>query len=143
MASRQNLTIDVNINPNEQPGGAAVDVQETPNVANKPLNLRNIAAIGLIANAGRQIGMTTLGQVGAITGNAQTQRTISRFTNLAGIAGSFAINPLVGALTFATTMGTEVFTAGLKRRDETNSIQYYQKINGRRIDKGRMKWFIQ
>lgn len=139
MATRQNLVIDVNINPNEQPGGATVDIQEKPNVANTSINLRKIAAIGLVANAGRQIGMSTLGQFGAITGNAQTQRTINRVLKLGGIAGSFAINPLVGTLTLITSLGTEAIGVAIKMRNEQNATVYYRKVHGRRIDKGRIK----
>jgi len=137
--TRQNLVIDVNINPNEQPGGAAAQIEQVPNPANKPVHLRKIAAIGLVANAGRQIGMSTLGQVGAITGNAQAQRTINKIGQLSGVVGAFVINPLVGALTLATTLGAEVIGAKIQARNENNAAIYYSKINGRRIDKGRIK----
>lgn len=139
MANRENLSIDVNINPNEQPNSAATNIQPKPNVANNTTNLRKIAAIGLVANAGRQIGMSTLGQVGAITGNSQLQRKINRVTTLGGIAASFAVNPLVGTLTLATTLGSEAISTALKVRNENNSADYYNKVRGRRIDKGRIK----
>jgi len=139
MPSRQNLVIDVNINPNNQPSSTATNIEEAPNPATRPSNIRKIVAIGLVANAGRQIGMSTLGQVGAITGNAQTQRTINKIGQLSGIVGSFVISPLVGALTLATTLGAQVITAKISARNENNAAIYYSKINGRRIDKGRIR----
>lgn len=139
MANRQNLVIDVNINPNEQPSATATNIEPSPNPATGSVNLRKIAAIGLVANAGRQVAMTTLGQVGTITGNQQTQRTINRLTTLGGVVGSFAINPVVGAISLATTIGTSAFQTALKIRDENNSATYYNKVNGRRVDKGRIK----
>ena len=139
MASRQNLTIDVNINPNGQPSTTATQIEEAPNPASNPTNLRKLAAIGLVANAGRQVAMSTLGQIGAITGNSQTQRKINRLATLSGIAGTFAINPFVGALTLATSLGTEAINVGISVRNENNSAEYFRRINGRRIDKGRIK----
>jgi len=137
--TRNNLTIDVNINPNEQPPATATQIQPKPNVATRNVNLRQIASIGLIANAGRQVITSTLGQVGAITGNAQLQRRINQASTIAGIGTAFAINPLVGALTLATTAISDTVQTNIKIRDENNSAQYYRQINGRRIDKGRIK----
>lgn len=137
--ARQNLVIDVNINPNEQPSSTATNIEPTPNPATSGINLRKIAAIGLVANAGRQVAMTTLGQVGTITGNQQLQRKINRLSTLGGIAGSFAVNPLVGAISLTTTLGTTAFQTALKIRDENNSATYYNRVNGRRVDKGRIK----
>ena len=139
----EDLTINVNINPNGQPTQTSSAPPETtatsPPVADKGLSLKNIAAIGLVANAGKQIFMSTLGQVGAITGNAQLQRDINKVTRLGGIAASFAINPLVGVLTLGTTIATEAITQGIKRRDENNAAEYYRNIQGIRSNKGRIK----
>ena len=131
--------IKVEFDALNEPSETAIDLREEPSLANKPSNLRTIATIGLVANAGRQIGMSTLGQVGAITGNAQTQRTINKIGQLGGVVGAFVINPLVGALTLATTLGAELITSKISARNENNAAIYYSKINGRRIDKGRIK----
>jgi len=135
--------ITVEFNPNEAPSATSVDIVEKPNIATRPTNLRQVATIGLIANAGRQFAMSTLGQVGAITGNAQAQRTINKVSKLATIGASFAINPIAGALTLASTLGTEAVGLYVKQRNENNSAVYYSRINGGRTNKGRIVWFIQ
>jgi hypothetical protein len=138
MASRQNLVIDVNINPNEQPSTTATDIRETPNPATNPINLRKIAAIGLVLNSGKQIATSTLGQLGAITGNARLQRRVNGVATLGKIGASFAINPIIGAVALATTIATETITAKISGRNENNSAIYYSKTRGRRTDKGRI-----
>ena len=141
----EDLTINVNINPNGQPTQTSSTPPETSPtatpVADKGLNLRNIAEIGLLANAGKQVFMSSLGRVGEITGNAQLQRNINKFTKLGGIVGSFAINPVVGGIVLVTTIGTEVVNQHLKIRDENNAAEYYRNIQGIRSNKGRIKWY--
>lgn len=137
--ARENLTIDVNINPNDQPPSTATPIQEKPNITNTTPNLRKIAAIGLVANAGRQVFMSTLGQVGTITGNQQLQRNINKITTLGGIAASFAVNPIVGTLTLTTTAITDSIQTAIKIRDENNSAEYYRRVSGTRTNKGRIK----
>lgn len=136
---RENLTIDVNINPNDQPSATSTQIVEKPNMATRTPNVRQIASIGLLVNAGRQVGMTTLGNVGTITGNSQLQRRINRGLTVAGVGASFFVNPVVGAISLATTLGTDAFQTAIKIRNENNSAEYYRKVNGRRIDKGRIK----
>ena len=136
---RNNLTIDVNINPNDQPSSTATPIQEKPNIANKTANLKTIAAVGLIANAGRQVFMSTLGQVGTITGNQQLQRNINKITTLGGITAAFAVNPIVGTLTLTTTAITDSIQTAIKIRDENNSAEYYRRVSGTRTNKGRIK----
>lgn len=131
--------IKVVFDAQNEPSATVTDLREEPSLANKPSNLRTIATIGLVANAGRQLGMSTLGQVGAITGNAQTQRTINKIGQLGGVVGAFVVNPLVGALTLVTTLGAEVIGAKIQARNENNAAVYYSKVNGRRIDKGRIR----
>ena len=137
--SRQNLTIDVNINPNEQPGGAAAQIEQAPNPATNPSNLRNLATVALVAKAGWNMATSTLGQIGTITGNGQVQRRVDRASKLIGIGASFAINPLVGALSLVSSLGSDTINTRIQLRNENNSAIYYTKINGRRIDKGRIR----
>lgn len=141
--ANQDLNINLNVNPLGQPTEVSAMPLETSNsgvrLSDKEVSLKNLASIGLVANAGKQIFMSTLGQVGAITGDMQAQRKINKGLTLISFALGFAINPLVGILNVVTTLAGDAIQAGIEIRNENIGATYFRRQRGSRSNKGRVR----
>ena len=116
-----NLVIDVNINPNGQASTTGVQVNApTPLnrgiVREKRTGLSNIAVLGAVGLAGRQVFNFATSSVGTYTGRNDLQRKINRAFRTTGrlalIGGGFAKGGIIGGA--ITTIGvlTESFVRG-------------------------------
>lgn len=138
----ENLNINLNINPQGAPNETSAEPLETTNTStslvDRNLSIRNAAQIGVVANAGKQVFNTFIGQVGSITGDQGLQRSINNIGTAAGILGAFAISPFIGAINLAVQSGIGIFKENLERRNAEISATYYSRIRGSRSDKGRI-----
>ena len=141
--ANQDLNINLNVNPLGQPNETSAMPVETStvgvNLNEKEVSIKNLASIGLVANAGKQIFMSTLGQIGAITGDMQAQRRINKGLTLVGFGLGFAINPLVGTLNVLTTLASDAIQASIEVRNENIGATYFRRQRGSRSNKGRVR----
>ena len=141
--ANQDLNINLNVNPLGQPNETSAMPTNVSNtgvsIIEQEVSLKGAASIGLVANAGKQIFMSSLGQIGAITGDMQAQRRINKGLTLAGFVLGFAINPLVGVLNVVTTLAGDAIQASIEVRNENIGATYFRKQRGSRSNKGRVR----
>jgi hypothetical protein len=127
--------IAVTVNPNAQPPATAPNSELQPMTSaetafNKQLTLGGVAKGIIGLNALRSIGSTLTGQVGAYTGNAQTQRNIDNTLQFLQYAGEIAIGGAIGVASVGAQILNEKITEGIQRRNENLDSQYRRFLRG-------------
>lgn len=138
----ENLTINVNINPNEQPTPTEIDTTpttsiqaETPQQANN--NIKTMASMLMLAGAAKNVGMSTLGRVGDITGNYALQKQINTAVTMVGYGTAIAINPFAGGIFVATSIASKAIGMVVDQRNDRIEKDYYNTITRNRINNNR------
>jgi len=138
-----NLTIDVNINPNGQASTTGVQVNApTPLnsgfVREKQTGLSNMAVLGSIGLAGKQVFNAATGSIGAYTGRDDLQRKINTGFKVTGrivlIGSAIRRGGLIGgaiaAIAVATETGIGVFQAEITRQNQNREAEFKRQSLG-------------
>jgi hypothetical protein len=149
--ARENLVLDVNINPNGQPSGTETQLggtsQFTSGFSNQSaVGLKNLALVGTIGLAGKRIFDTALGSVGQYTGRTDLQRSIDRgrkaISTVATVGGAFIINPALGAAALfkiGVDVGIDAVEVSLQRNIDDKEASYRSELRGNRINESRYR----
>lgn len=139
-----NLTIDVNINPNGQPNNTSSEINQVPaitsnnNLSQQNRQTKNLANLALIGGAVKNVASSTLGQVGAITGNATLQRRIDTISKAFGFGFAIQLNPLIGGLFVATSLANSSISQIVQVRNANLQADYNRSIRGNAYNQGRI-----
>jgi hypothetical protein len=149
--ARENLVLDVNINPNAQPPGTESQIggssQFTSSFSSERLTaIRNGALIGFVGLAGKRVFDSVAGGVGQRTGRSDLQRKIDRGSKVFGIGSQiglgFVAGPVVGAVAIgkvAIDLGVEAFERNIERDLDNKEASYRRQLRGNRINESRSR----
>jgi len=149
---RQDLKLDININPYEQPPITS-QVLETPSaftsgtLYEKVQALRNLAIAGYLGYAGAQVGRKVIGSVGSTTGRTDLQRKIDRVSGTVGTLAEYGIGLATGQLPGLIAVGVKQtvtfaidgITTQIQRNIDEGEARFRSEQRGALINESRSR----
>jgi hypothetical protein len=150
--ARENLVLDVNINPFDQPRGTEPQIS-TPTQftsgfsSERQTAIRNVALVGFIGLAGKRIFDSATGGVGQRTGRSDLQRKIDRGSKVFGIGSQIVLGFVTGqgiggAVAIgkvAIDLGVEAFERNIERDLDNKEATYRRQLRGNRTNESRSR----
>lgn len=124
------LTLDVNINPQEAPAISEAD-PKTTNATSKELDKKtrnNLVSAGLLIGAAKNIAVSTIGQIGEITGSKELQRNMQTGMVLAGMSYAAMTNPVAAGIYLATEFASAGIQNSVKVANQRVQNTYHRRI---------------
>lgn len=136
------LNLNVNYNAQAQPGPTEINTkqpspQDVISKAEEQRLAKALANRALIIGTAWNIGKSTVGKVGAWTGNFAGQKKFNAGLKFGAYGLGIAASPLAGSLLAFSAAFSAVVDVSLELRDDRIQVTRYNQVNKNRENNGR------